>query len=49
MQWVLNSDSELEQTAFVFFVVGLLFGGRGNIKGQEIFILEQNNTVLGTL
>lgn len=41
-----------------FFVVGLLFEGGegevvflggGNIKGEERFILEQNNTVLGTL
>lgn len=57
MQWVPNSDSGLQQTAFIFFVVGLLFEGggkavfwgRGNIKGEERFILEQINTVLGTL
>lgn len=31
-----------------FFVVGLLFEG-GNKKREERFILQQNNTVLGTV
>lgn len=59
MQQVPNSDSELQQTAFVFFccrfiVWGFFWGGVGGgrggiIKGEERFILEQNNPVLGTL